>query len=125
MKAEFTIPGELPGLNEIIDMAKQKWSYKDMKETETERVSWEMIRQGAKTISPFKKPIEAKITWYCPNKRKDKDNVMAGCKFIFDALQVVGLIKNDGWNQIAGIVPEFEVDPENPRIEVVIEEVER
>ena len=48
---------------------------------------------------------------------------MAGCKFIFDALQVVGLIKNDGWNQIAGIVPEFEVDPENPRIEVIIEEV--
>jgi len=39
MKVEFAIPGELPGLNEIINMAKQKWSYKDMKETETERVS--------------------------------------------------------------------------------------
>ena len=123
MRFEFTIPGELPGLNEIINMAKQKWSYKDMKEIETERVVWEMLRQGVRNIPPFTKPIEAKITWHCPNRRKDKDNVLAGCKFIFDALQVAGLIKNDGWNHVAGIVPRFEVDPENPRIEVIIEEV--
>jgi Holliday junction resolvase RusA-like endonuclease len=86
-------------------------------------VAWELTSQGAKRLQQFTKPIAVTITWYCPNKRKDKDNVMAGCKFIFDALQVVGLIKNDGWNQIAGIVPRFEVDRENPRIEVIIEEV--
>ena len=123
MRFEFTIPGELPGLNEIIDMAKQKWSYKDLKAAETERVAWEMIRQGVRNIPQYTRPVTVTITWYCPNKRKDKDNVMAGCKFIFDAMQVVGLIKNDGWNQVAGIVPRFEVDPENPRIEVIIEEV--
>ena len=123
MKVEFTIPGELPALNEIINMAKQKWSYKDLKKAETDRVAWELTSQGAKRHQQFTKPIAVTITWYCPNKRKDKDNVMAGCKFIFDAMQVVGLIKNDGWNQVAGIVPRFEVDPENPRIEVIIEEV--
>jgi Holliday junction resolvase RusA-like endonuclease len=106
-------------------MAKQKWSYKDLKAAETERVAWEMIRQGVRNIPQYTRPVTVTITWYCPNKRKDKDNVMAGCKFIFDAMQVVGLIKNDGWNQVAGIVPRFEVDPENPRVEVIIEEVER
>jgi len=39
-------------------------------------------------------------------------------------MQEVGLIKNDGWNQIARIIPGFEVDKENPRIEIEIEEVE-
>jgi hypothetical protein len=38
-------------------------------------------------------------------------------------MQSVGLIKNDGWNQIARIVPEFEVDKDNPRVEIEIEEV--
>ena len=124
MKAEFTIPGELPALNEIIDTAKQKWSYKDIKKAETERVAWELTRQGAKRLQQFTKPIAVTLTWYCPNRRKDKDNILAGCKFIFDAMQDIGLIKNDGWNQIARIVPEFEVDAKRPRIEIQIEEVE-
>jgi len=123
MKAEFTIPGELPALNEIINMAKQKWSYKDLKKAETERVAWELTNQGAKRLPPFTKPVEVTITWYCPNRRKDKDNILAGCKFIFDAMQEVGLIRNDGWNQVARIIPEFDVDKENPRVEIEIEEV--
>lgn len=124
MKTKFIIPGELPALNEIINMAKQKWSYKDLKKAETDRVAWELTRQGAKRLQQITKPIAVTITWYCPNRRKDKDNILAGCKFIFDAMQSVGLIKNDGWNQIARIVPEFEVDAKRPRIEIQIEEVE-
>ena len=124
IKAKFIIPGELPALNEIINMAKQKWSYKDLKTAETDRVAWELTRQGAKRLQQFTKPIAVTITWYCPNRRKDKDNILAGCKFIFDAMQDIGLIKNDGWNQIARIVPEFEVDKDNPRVEIEIEEVE-
>ena len=124
MKTKFIIPGELPALNEIINMAKQKWSYKDLKKAETDRVAWELTRQGAKRLQQFTKPIAVTITWYCPNRRKDKDNILAGCKFIFDAMQSVGLIKNDGWNEIARIVPEFEVDAKRPRIEIQIEEVE-
>ena len=124
MKTKFIIPGELPALNEIINMAKQKWSYKDLKKAETDRVAWELTRQGAKHLQQFTKPIAVTITWYCPNRRKDKDNILAGCKFIFDAMQSVGLIKNDGWNEIARIVPEFEVDAKRPRIEIQIEEVE-
>ena len=124
IKAKCIIPGELPALNEIINMAKQKWSYKDLKKAETERVEWDLTSQGAKRLQQFTKPIAVTITWYCPNRRKDKDNIMAGSKFIFDAMQEVGLIKNDGWDQIARIVPEFEVDAKRPRIEIQIEEVE-
>jgi len=124
VKTKFTIPGELPALNEIINMAKQKWSYKDLKKAETDRVAWELTSQGAKRLQQFTKPIAVTITWYCPNRRKDKDNILAGCKFIFDAMQSVGLIKNDGWNEIARIVPEFEVDAKRPRIEIQIEEAE-
>lgn len=48
---------------------------------------------------------------------------MAGQKFIFDALQEIGFIKNDGWKQIRNVTHMFEVDKNNPRIEIEITEV--
>lgn len=62
------------------------------------------------------------ITWYCKNKRQDKDNIMAGQKFIFDGLVEAGVIENDGWAQIGDVAHLFEVDKKNPRIEIRIEE---
>lgn len=63
------------------------------------------------------------ITWYCKNKRKDKDNIMAGQKFIFDGLQKAGVLSNDGWKQIGDVTHRFEVDKRNPRVEIVLQEV--
>lgn len=115
---KIIIPGTLPGTNEIIDAAKGHWNnYREMKETYTDLVAWK-----AKSLPKIEK-ANLIITWVCPNRRKDKDNIMGGTKFILDGLQRAGTIKNDGWNQIEDITHRFEVDKDNPRVEVEIIEI--
>ena len=48
---------------------------------------------------------------------------MTGQKFIIDGLVKAGVLKNDGWAQIGDLNHSFEVDKENPRIEVILEEI--
>jgi Holliday junction resolvase RusA-like endonuclease len=121
MIVEFSIPGEFPGLNEIIDAAKSHFGvYATMKETHTDAVCW-MAKQAPKLT----RPVEATITWYAKDKRRDPDNVMAGQKFIFDGLVKAGVIPNDTWRYIKGIAHRFEIDRKNPRIEVRVVEVEQ
>lgn len=118
---KLIIPGTLPSQNEIVKAAKfSPYSYASMKEEWTNYVA-----RHAETQIPHE-VIRANfvITWYCPNKRKDKDNISGGgSKFIFDGLQSAGVITNDGWAQIGDVTHRFDVDKKNPRIEIEIEEV--
>ncbi|WP_199614681.1 RusA family crossover junction endodeoxyribonuclease [Paenibacillus alkalitolerans] len=115
---KIIIPGTLPSLNEIIDAAKGHWNnYREMKENSTHYVAWH-----AQNLQPIQ-TADLTITWYCPNKRKDKDNIMAGVKFILDGLQKAGKIKNDGWSEIRNITHRFEIDKLEPRVEIEIIEV--
>ncbi|MFD0673941.1 RusA family crossover junction endodeoxyribonuclease [Cohnella sp. GCM10027633] len=100
---------------------RSKYVYVKMKDEAINVVGWSFKRFMPGMIPPTKADYE--FTWYCPNKRKDKDNIMAGQKFVFDALQHIGFIKNDGWKQIGSVTHRFEVDKNNPRIEVEIREV--
>ena len=59
--------------------------------------------------------------WIEPNRNRDLDNVCFAKKFILDALVKNGVIETDGWQGVEGFTDEFDVDPVNPRIEVVIE----
>lgn len=68
-------------------------------------------------------PIELKITWYEPNKRRDVDNIVFAVKFIQDALVASGIIENDSQKYIKKLSHTVEVDKENPRIEVEIREL--
>ena len=119
MKLE--IPGRLPGLNEIIDAAKQgKGKYQPyamMKETYTNMVAW-----LAKSLPKFEK-VALIITWYEPNRHRDPDNIMAGQKFIIDGLVTAGIIPNDNQRHIQGIIHRFAVDRKNPRVEVEIVDI--
>lgn len=60
------------------------------------------------------------FSWYEKNKRRDKDNVAFAKKFILDAMQEMGILENDGWQQVIGFSDYFFIDKENPRVEVVI-----
>lgn len=116
---KIVIPGELPSLNEIIDAAKSHWSvYRRMKEDNTNLVAW-----SAKRLPKLNR-ADIVITWVCRDRRKDKDNIMAGQKFIFDGLQEAGVIGNDGWQQIGDVTHRFEVDKRNPRVEIELMEVD-
>ena len=118
----IVIPGTLPSLNEMINASKRnKYAYVKMKDEAIDTIGWEFKRTMTGQQGPEKADYE--FTWYCPDKRKDKDNIMAGQKFVFDALQQIGFIKNDGWKQIGSVTHRFEVDKQNPRVEVEIKEI--
>lgn len=120
---KLVIQGELPDLNTIINKAKIKarkyQAYSQLKEKYTDLVAWSAIEQKVKKY----KKIDLDIMFYCKNKRKDKDNIIAGTKFILDGLVKAGIIKNDGWKEIGNFNFDFKVDKQNPRIEITLKEV--
>lgn len=120
---KFEIPGRLPGLNEIIDAAKQgKGRYQPyalMKEKYTEMITW-----LAKKLPTYER-VALIITWHEPDRRRDPDNIMTGQKFILDGLVQAGTIPNDGQRHIQGILHRFDVDRKNPRVEVEILDMEK
>ncbi len=121
MTEKLIIPGELPGLNEIIAMSKEHWAkYAEEKHSRTEEIAYLTRSQIKKKY----KKVDLTFTWYCRNKKRDKDNIIAGQKFILDGLVAAGVIENDGWEQIGNISHFFSIDKENPRVEVIIKEVE-
>jgi len=120
---KFEIDGRLPSLNEIIEAAKQGRGryqpYNDMKNEYTSLVAWTVAK-----LPTYEKQVDIMITWYEPNRKRDPDNIMAGQKFILDGLVEAGTIPNDSQKYINSITHKFEVDKENPRIEVKIHEKE-
>lgn len=107
--------GELPTTNEIVAVSKRHhMAYAGMKKKYTRLVAL----QAGKLPKVEKADFE--ITWFCKNKRKDKDNIMGGQKFIFDGLVQANVLENDGWKQIGNVAHLFEVDKDNPRVEVKI-----
>ncbi len=120
MAEKLVIPGELPGLNEIIAISKEHWAkYAEEKHNRTEEIAYLTRSQIKKKY----KKVDLIFNWYCKDKRRDKDNIIAGQKFIIDGLVKAGVIENDGWKQIGNIFHFFEVDSENPRVEIIIKGV--
>lgn len=121
-RTKLVIPGRLPGMNEMIGASNaHRHKYTEMKRTYTEQIHWLCKEQKLPSID---KPARVTFKWYCRNRRRDKDNISAGQKFILDGLQSAGVIKNDNWNCIAGLDHRFYIDKENERIEVELIEVE-
>ena len=70
-------------------------------------------------MKPFQEfPIDFSIHWYCKDKRKDKDNISAGKKFILDGLIKAGIIPSDSWRHVGDFEDRFYLDRANPRIVV-------
>lgn len=113
---KLTIRGELTDLNTYIQKERgNRFAAAAIKEEETRRVYWECKSQKIKRIE---KPVFVTCTWFCKNKRKDKDNVAFSKKFILDGLVKAGVLIEDGWKEILGFKDVFEVDVKNPRVEV-------
>lgn len=115
----LTIPGELPTMNEIVAVSKKHhMAYASMKKKYTD-----LVHLHASNL-PKVDRADFLIIWYCKNRRKDKDNIMAGAKFILDGLVNAGVIENDGWAQVGNIFHVFKVDKDNPRVEIEITSIE-
>ena len=97
----FFIPCLLPSVNDIVNANRRsRWDGAGQKrETQSDIVT--VIRVSK--VKPVEKyPVFVELTWYEPNRKRDPDNIAGAKKFIMDALQEAGIIRNDGWNEIAG-----------------------
>lgn len=112
----LNIPGRLPGMNELINANRiSKWAGSKQKKDYTNKIA----KLAKSQLEIIECKVDVTIKWYCKDRRRDKDNIMAGAKFIFDGLQEGGIIKNDGWNEIGDINHLFYIDKENERAEVI------
>lgn len=116
MTYRIVIPGRLPGLNEIIEAnRKNRFAGANQKKQVQKR-----IKICARGLPALTEPVKLEYLWVEPSRRRDWDNIMAGQKFVQDALVDAGKLTNDGWANIIAVRHEFAVDKENPRVEVAI-----
>lgn len=117
----FTIPGRLPGLNEYTSKCRSGWKAGNaMKQAAEGKVIAAALEARTPRLSP-KAAVFMRYTWVEKNRKRDLDNISSfGRKVIQDALVKAGTLPGDGWKYIRGFEDRFEVDRENPRIEVEI-----
>ncbi|MDN6161618.1 RusA family crossover junction endodeoxyribonuclease [Tetragenococcus halophilus] len=119
---KIVIPGSLTDLNTYTNAERtNRYKGAKIKKQNTYKAAAAFMPVRTQKLSL---PIKLHITWFCENRRIDPDNVAFAKKFLLDGMQEAGCLKNDGFNQIKGFVDEFEIDKENPRIEVNIIESE-
>lgn len=93
----FTIKAKLPSLNEYTRACRtHRMVGAKFKEEVEEVIGWYIKQaQTAGTLSAIEKPCEIYIDWNEKTKRRDVDNIQSSQKFILDALQKYGILKND------------------------------
>ena len=119
----FFVATILPNLNDMLAAARSrvgKWQRYD----EEKQLYQSMIRADIKAanLTPMGR-VRVQFLWHEKNKRRDKDNICAAQKYIFDALVEQQILQNDGWAEIASIQHEWIVCPSAPGCRVTMEEV--
>src|SRR6185503_1860675 len=101
----FIIKGRLPDANTYINTERSnRYAAAKLKDNWTQIVKGEVQSQKIKKID---KPLKIFFQWVVKDKKRDKDNIMFGQKFVFDGLVEAGIIKNDGWNNVNKIDHDF------------------
>lgn len=118
MRQKFVIQGRLPGANELMG---RRWQASYSKKREAKDiVMWEAT---AARIRPVKRLARVKIACFEKDRRRDQDNVVSGAaKVIFDALVECGILRDDAQRYVRYIPVPVEIDRDNPRVEVEIDE---
>lgn len=97
------IRGKLPSLNEYISACRTNPHAGAKLKKETENLI--IIQLGR--MKPITSPVIIHFEWHEKTRRRDKDNVAAGKKFILDAMQRSGKLINDNNKYIAGFTDRF------------------
>jgi hypothetical protein len=118
---ELWIPGQLPGMNEILAAAKSGHgrgnAYARMK-AEWGDVVWALAKQARLT------PVNAaavSFDWREKDRRRDLDNIAAAAKFVLDGLVLSGALLGDGQTHVTALSHRFSVDRERPGVLVTLE----
>lgn len=116
----ITIPGRLPGYNELTH---GHWAKCQKIKDDAMKVVGKSVM--AARVQPVRGKTLVRITCYEPNRMRDPSNVRSGAeKIILDALQNQGIIRNDNWRWLEDEPARVGLDRKNPRVEVEILEVE-
>ena len=110
------------GMNEFIDANRRsrgRWNAGNaMKQADQHFIAAQLPRWRTQ------KPVWIEYRYYCPNRKKDLDNISGYFHKVFqDALVSRKVIPNDNWKYIRGFSDEFYLDRGNPRVEVEVREV--
>ena len=123
MQYKLTIPGRLPGLNELIEAERaNRYKGAQLKKDAERRICAEIRRQLHGVH--IRRPVVMRYLWVEPDRRRDRDNITAGRKFVQDALVRCKVLQNDGWKEIIGFSDDWAVDKARPRVEIEITEME-
>ena len=116
---KLIVKGDLPSLNQVIAASKKHWShYAKEKKRWTNTVYAEALSQKLKPVSG---PVWIRCEHYLKNRRVDPDNKAIGLKYVLDGLQVAGVLPEDNMDWIIGFIHTFEIDKDNPRLEVYLQ----
>lgn len=123
---KFVIPGRLPCMNDLITTNRRnRYAGAKLKkdtQKQIEDVLLPQIQLRSTARYGFSGKVAVIVRFYEPDKRRDEDNVLSGMKFIFDAMQGIGLIENDNQAHLHIAHAEVFVDKKNPRIEIELEQ---
>lgn len=127
---KFTIIGTfynnrtLPCLNDYISKCNKNRLAGGRMKKEYQHIISNFARHDLKRLK-IEKPVIIHYHFYESDTKRDKSNIASlAMKFIEDALQEVGILKNDNWKFVVNFDFTFDVDKKNPRIEVELEEIE-
>ena len=117
---KLILPGKWPSLNEYIQAERSH----RMAGAKMKKLYTQIVFIGARCygLQPVTKPVKLWIVWYALDRRTDIDNIR-WCKPILDGLVAAGVLPDDSQRWVRAIYDAFEVDKDNPRVEVEIEEV--
>ena len=124
-KSNKTFP--IKGLNELL--AGRMYDYRTKKyhnkvKSDNDRVCCVAIRRDLKGVI-LKTPIRCTYYIYAQDKRHDRGNLYSATeKSFLDALQSCKVLANDSWDMCHDGVFHTDLDRSNPRIEVIVEEIE-
>ena len=116
----LVIDGRLPNLNDYTKANRTSPIVGNkMKQDQEDYITGFILEQlhGVR----FEGKVFLHFRWIEANRNRDLDNICFAKKFILDALVKNGIIKTDGWRGVYGFMDEFDVEPFNPRVEVLIE----
>lgn len=119
----FFMPQLFPSMNEYSRLAAQTWGTKGHRGTSANTLKAKMEATVRLHIRLNKLlPMDAAyffLTYYESSRLRNKDNIAAlAKKFLFDALQDQGILKNDGWKEIVGWHERFVTTPGTPGLHV-------
>ena len=117
----------LKGLNELLDgrlYNPRTRKYHNPVKKENDRVCCVAIRRDLKGVK-LKTPIKCTYYIFAQDKRHDRGNLSSATeKSFLDALQTCKCLKNDGFSDVLDSEFHTELCRSNPRVEVIIKEVE-